>query len=219
MGIKLANVSFIRRSAAEVCALRELISFKQSKRTGPDEVYFALMSQMKEEQFRNVMSKLAKAGFISYERIQSVFQGHTMTHYSYVLHLDKVQQLIAEGEKFVFKTVLERSSNSQLGMEATSLGKSMTEKEGETNGVITKVPKATPARNPNPSPNPRPAILDIPQFGVPEVMEGLSLFQKQPKYRDLSWQDAWVEFCRSDPWSWIKKAKDAKAAKRNTGKT
>ena len=214
MAITLADVSFIRRSTAEVSVLRELISFKQSKRTGPEEVYLALMCQLKEEQFRIVMNKLAKAGFISYERVQSLFQGHVMTHYGYVLHLDKIQQLIAEGEKFVFKTVLERSSNSQLGMEATSLGKSMTEKDGEASGVVAKVPKASAT-----NPNPRPAFLDIPQFGEPEVMEGLSLFQKQPQYKDLSGQGLWVEFCRSDPWSWIKKAKDAKAAKRRTDKS
>jgi len=185
MAIKLADLSFIRRSTAEVSVLRELISFKQSKRTGPEGVYLALMCQLKEEQFRIVMNKLAKAGFISYERVQSLFQGHVMTHYGYVLHLDKIQQLVTEGEKFVFKTVLERSSNSQRGTEATSVGKSTSEKEGETKEANTPVAEAL-ATNPKAIPDP----FIISSRYAPEVLDGLSLFRKQAEYKDLGDNEA-----------------------------
>jgi hypothetical protein len=213
MAVKLADVSYLRRSPAERFVLRELIWLKQSKVNDPTEGYLALRCQMSETQLRKVLDKLAKLWIISFEARERDTRGYKETFYEFVLHDRLIRQLIAEGEEFVFKTLRERSANSQLGMEATSLGKSITGKEGEANGGIAKVPKATPA------PNPRLALPDIPQLGEPEVMEGLSLFQHQAKHKDLSRQDLWLEFCRSDPRSWIKKAKDAKAAKRNTGKT
>jgi hypothetical protein len=71
MAIQLADLSLIRRSAAEVCVLRELIAYKRTKRrssgTQPTLGYLSVVCQMGEEEFREVLGKLAKSGLITNE--------------------------------------------------------------------------------------------------------------------------------------------------------
>jgi hypothetical protein len=214
MAIKLADLSFIRRSPAEISVLRELISLKRSKVAPPSEGYVALRCQMKEEQLRKVLGKLVKSCLISYDARERDTRGYKETFYDYVLHYRHIQRLIDEGEMFIHKTLQERYANSQRGKEFTTLGESITEKEGETKGVITNAHEATAI-------NPRALAGLVQSFprDAPEVLDGFSLFREQPKYKDLSESEAWIEFYRSGPGFWIKKAEDAKAAKRNTNRT
>jgi hypothetical protein len=214
MAVKLSDLSFIRRSPAEISVLRELIWLQRAKEDPVTEGYLTVVCQMQEEQLRKALDKLAKGCLISYTARQLGAQGQKATFYDYDLHYRRIHQLIVEGEAFVRKTLKERYENSQRGTEAASVGKSTTENEGEIKEAKTPVAE-TLATNPKAIPDP----VIMPSMDAPEVLDGLSLFQKQPKYKGLSWKEAWVEFCRSDPWSWIKKAKDAKAAKRRTDKS
>lgn len=102
MAVKLADVSYIRRSPAEVSVLRELIWLKQSKVNEPPEGFLALRCQMKAAQLRKVLGKLAKLWLISFEARERDTRGYKETFYEFVLHDPLIRQLIAEGEEFVF---------------------------------------------------------------------------------------------------------------------
>jgi hypothetical protein len=143
MSIKMADLSYVRRSPAEISVLRELISLRQSRRNEPTEGYLALKCQMREEQVRKVLAKLAKSCLISYRAREQDTRGYKETVYVFVLHYDHIRQLIDEGERFVHKTLHDRYENSQRGKETTPLGKSTTEREGVAQAVITKGPEAS----------------------------------------------------------------------------
>jgi hypothetical protein len=143
MAVKLSDLSFIRRSPAEISVLRELIWLQRAKEDPVTEGYLTVVCQMQEEQLRKALDKLAKGCLISYTARQLGAQGQKATFYDYDLHYRRIQQLIVEGEAIVRKTLKERAANSQRGKEVISLGHSMKEKEGDANGVVTKVPRAS----------------------------------------------------------------------------
>ncbi len=101
MAIKLADLSFIRRSTAEVSVLRELLSLAHFKGDERSEDYLTHKCQMTTDEFRTVMDKLAESGLIHHS-MQG--QGKSTFHYFH-LRRDKVEQFIAQGQEFVFKTL------------------------------------------------------------------------------------------------------------------
>ena len=139
MGIKLAEVSYIRRSMAEVTVLRELISERRSKQNRTSEYYLLVICRMHEKQLRSILGRPAKSGLISY----NISESDTDSHVNYNLHFSRIQELIEEGKEFVFRALREISEIKRRKKQTMLEDKSRTDIDGEAKGVITQVPEAS----------------------------------------------------------------------------
>jgi len=105
MFIKLQDLRYIRRTPGEVAVLRELVSFQRCRVICPSEFWLAQMTRLSERSVRRALVKLAKSGFISYDRHAQDFRGPCRPTNSYTLHPERIQEAIGAGKGVVAKAL------------------------------------------------------------------------------------------------------------------
>jgi predicted transcriptional regulator len=105
MAIKLQELRYIRRCPSEIAVLRELVALQRCRIINPSEAWLAQMTNLSESSVRRALVKLAKSGFISYDRHKEDFRGPNRPTNTYTLHPDRIQEAIGAGKVAVKKAL------------------------------------------------------------------------------------------------------------------